>query len=247
MARPDQQASDIADRQTSDVADRPTTDDAPPGRPYPPPGLSETPLPALATVLFAIGLQLLLPPRLTAGPTRLLPVLEGALLIGLGFASPRKLEGEHAGRRRLALSLTALVTAANILSLTLLSHELLHHGSPNPRQLIISGALIWLTNVLIFGLWYWEADRGGPGKRAAGRDLAPDFLFPQMTDDRIQQPNWRPQFIDYLYLSLTNALALSPTDTMPLTVMAKSIMGIQSLVSLVTIGLVIARAVNILQ
>ncbi len=235
------------DQEVGDLADQATADDALPGRPYPPPGRPETPLPALATVLFAIGLQLLLPARLTAGPRWLLPVLEGALLVGLMFASPRQLEGEHAGRRRLALGLTALVSAANITSLALLSHELLHHGSPNGRQLIVAGALIWLTNVLIFGLWYWEADRGGPGKRAAGRDGAPDFLFPQMTDDRIQQPNWRPQFIDYLYLSLTNALALSPTDTMPLTVMAKSIMGTQSLVSLVTIGLIISRAVNILQ
>jgi len=139
------------------------------------------------------------------------------------------------------------VSAANIISLGLLTHDLLHHGSPNSRELIGAGALIWLTNVLIFGLWYWETDRGGPGRRAAGEDGPPDLLFPQMNDDRIQQPKWRPQFIDYLYVSLTNALALSPTDTMPLTPMAKSIMGIQSLVSLVTIGLIIARAVNILK
>lgn len=223
------------------------TSTAPPGRPYPPPPRKEALWPALACVLAAIGLQLLLPTRLTAGPRWLLPVLEGALLIGLALASPRELEGEHRARRALALGLTALVSAANITSLALLSHELLHHGSPNGRQLIISGALIWLTNVLIFGLWYWETDRGGPGRRAASRDGHPDFLFPQMSDDHIQPTNWRPQFIDYLYVSLTNALALSPTDTMPLSPMAKSMMGIQSLVSLVTIGLVIARAVNILQ
>jgi len=198
-------------------------------------------------VLFAIALQLLLPKRLTAGPRWLLPALEGALLVGLAMASPRQLEGEHRTRRRLALGLTALVSAANITSLALLSHQLLHHGSPNGRQLIVSGALIWLTNVLIFGLWYWETDRGGPGRRAAGCDGPPDFLFPQMNDDRIEPADWRPQFIDYLYVSLTNALALSPTDTMPLSPTAKSIMGIQSLVSLVTIGLVVARAVNILQ
>ena len=106
--------------------------------------------------------------------------------------------------------------------------------------------LIWLTNFLIFALWYWELDRGGPGKRAAGHDQAPDFLFPQMSDDRIEPLNWRPQFIDYLYVSLTNATAFSPTDTMPLTPMAKSVMGIQSLVSLVTLGLIVARAVNVL-
>jgi uncharacterized membrane protein len=203
--------------------------------------------PALACVLFAIALQLLLPKRLTAGPRWLLPALETALLIGLAILSPGRLEGEHRRRRLLAVALTAFVSAANITSLALLSHQLLHHGSQNGRELIVSGSLIWLTNVLIFGLWYWETDRGGPGRRAAGRDGPPDFLFPQMNDDRIEPANWRPQFIDYVYVSLTNALALSPTDTMPLSPMAKSIMGIQSLVSLVTIGLIVARAVNILQ
>ena len=105
---------------------------------------------------------------------------------------------------------------------------------------------IRLTNFLIFALWYWEMDRGGPGKRAPGRDGPPDFLFPQMADDRIEPLEWRPKFIDYLYVSLTNAAAFSPTDTMPLTPMAKCFMGIQSLVSLVTIGLIVSRAINIL-
>ncbi len=218
-----------------------------PGRPYPPPARAEPLWPALATVLFAIALQLLLPDRLMPGPKWLLPALVGVLLAGLALASPREVEHRHRGRRLMALGLTALVSAANIASLALLSHQLLHHGSPNGRQLIGSGALIWLTNVLIFGLWYWQTDRGGPGRRAAGEDGPPDLLFPQMSDDRIEPANWRPQFIDYLYVSLTNALALSPTDTMPLSAMAKSIMGIQSLVSLVTIGLIVARAVNILQ
>ncbi len=89
-------------------------------------------------------------------------------------------------------------------------------------------------------------DRGGPGKRASAHDLAPDFLFPQMADDTIEPRDWRPKFIDYLYVSLTNATAFSPTDTMPLTPIAKSIMGVQSVVSLVTIGLIVSRAVNIL-
>ena len=212
-----------------------------PGRPYPPPARAEPFWPAQATVLVAIALQLLLPKRLTVGPTWLLPVFEGALFVGLAIASPRQLEHEHAGRRRLALALTGLLSAANVTSLVLLSRGLLHHGSPNGRQLIVSGALIWLTNILIFGLWYWEADRGGPGKRAAGHDGAPDFLSPQMNDDRIEPSNWRPQFIDYLYASLTNPAAFSPTDTMPLTPTAKSMMGLQSIVSLLTIGLIVAR------
>ncbi|HET9104782.1 MAG TPA: hypothetical protein VFN55_15630 [Solirubrobacteraceae bacterium] len=225
----------------------PTGTPARPAWSYPPPPRSEPMWPALATVLFAIALQLLLPKRLTAGPPWLLPALEAALLVGLAMASPRRVEHEHRARRLTAVTLTAVVSVANIVSLALLSHELLHHGARNGRELIISGALIWITNVLIFGLWYWETDRGGPGRRAAGEDGPPDLLFPQMSDDRIEPVGWRPQFIDYLYVSLTNALALSPTDTMPLTPTAKSIMGLQSLVSLVTIGLVVARAVNILQ
>jgi hypothetical protein len=198
-------------------------------------------------VLSAIALQLLLPSRLTVGPSWLIPALEGALLIGMFMATPRQLEHEHPRRRRVALGLTAFVSAANVYSLAALTHFLLHHSPPGGgRALIVAGVLIWLTNLLIFALWYWEMDRGGPGRRAAGHDGPPDFLFPQMTDDRIEPLAWRPKFIDYLYVSLTNNTAFSPTDTMPLTPMAKSIMGVQALVSLVTIGLIVSRAVNIL-
>jgi uncharacterized membrane protein len=215
-------------------------------RPYPPPPESEPFWPAQATVLAAIALQFSLPSRLTVGPFWLVPALEAALLVGMFFATPRELEFEHPRRRRAALALTAFVTAANVYSLAALSKFLLHHHISSGDQLILSGVVIWLTNFLIFGLWYWELDRGGPGKRVSGRDLAPDFLFPQMSDDNIEPRDWRPKFIDYLYVSLTNATAFSPTDTMPLTAMAKSVMGVQSLVSLVTIGLIVSRAVNIL-
>ena len=197
-------------------------------------------------MLAAIALQLALPDRLTAGPAWLVPALEGGLLIGLSLATPKELEHEHSRRRALALGLTALVSAANVFSLYELTHFLLHHNVGKGRELIFSGMLIWLTNFLIFALWYWELDRGGPGKRAAGQDEAPDFLFPQMSDDRIEPKDWRPRFIDYLYVSLTNATAFSPTDTMPLTAMAKSIMGVQAVVSLVTLGLIVSRAVNVL-
>ena len=217
-----------------------------PGRPYPPPAAGEPFWPAQLTVLAAIGLQVALPKRLSAGPTWLVPSLEGVLLIGMFLATPRVLEYEHPRRRLGALALTAFVSAANVYSLAALTHYLLHHNVSQGSELIVSGILIWLTNFLIFGLWYWELDRGGPGKRASGHDQAPDFLFPQMNDDRIEPSGWRPQFIDYLYVSLTNAAAFSPTDTMPLTPMAKCIMGLQSLVSLVTIGLIVSRAVNIL-
>ena len=197
-------------------------------------------------MLAAIGLQLTLPERLTVGPNWLLPALEGVLVIGLAMATPRELEQEHPLRRRTAVGLVAVVSAANVFSLVELTHYLLHHKVTKGQQLIVAGVLIWLTNFLIFALWYWELDRGGPGRRTAGTDGPPDFLFPQMADDHIEPIDWRPKFIDYLYVSLTNAAAFSPTDTMPLTPMAKCIMGLQSIVSLVTIGLIVSRAVNIL-
>ena len=197
-------------------------------------------------MLAAIAAQLLLPERLTAGPRWLVPGLEAALLLGLFVVTPNEIEDEHPRRRRIALGMTAFVSLANIYSLAALTHYLLHHMVNQGRALIGAGVLIWITNFLIFALWYWEIDRGGPGRRSAGSDAPPDFLFPQMSDDRIEPLAWRPKFIDYLYVSLTNAMAFSPTDTMPLTSMAKIVMGIQSLVSLVTIGLIVSRAVNIL-
>ena len=153
----------------------------PPGRPYPPPGMGESPWPAQLTVLAAICLQLALPKRLTVGPAWLVPALEAALLIGMFVATPRQLEHEHRRRRRVALGLTAFVSAANVYSLGALTHYLLHHEVSNGRALIGSGVLIWLTNWLIFALSYWELDRGGPGVRAAGHDGPPDFLFPQIS------------------------------------------------------------------
>ena len=222
----------------ADVTDRPD---------YPPPGRGELHWPPQLTILVAIALQLLLPDRLAISPVFkwIVPALEGAMLVALVIASPNRLQAPHSVRRRLGLSLTALASLANGISLVLLAHFLLHHNPDNGRDLIIAGSEIWLTNVLIFALWYWEVDRGGPGRRAAGCDGAPDFLFPQMTETRLCG-GWRPQFVDYLYVSLTNAAAFSPTDTMPLSPQAKLLMGLQSLVSLVTIGLVVSRAVNIL-
>jgi hypothetical protein len=212
---------------------------------YPPPGRGEPHWPAQLTILAAITLQVLLPDRLFQGPKWLWPALEGAMLVVLFLSAPQRLEAPHSVRRVLALTMTAVVSIANAISLVLLAHLLLHHDVTKGHALIVAGSEIWLMNVLIFALWYWEVDREGPGRRAAGLDGDPDFLFPQMTEVRLCR-GWRPQFADYLYVSLTNAAAFSPTDTMPLSVQAKMIMGLQSLISLVTIGLVVSRAVNIL-
>jgi uncharacterized membrane protein len=138
------------------------------------------------------------------------------------------------------------VSAANIVALVRLANRLLHTSNQNGHQLILSGIVLWCTNVLLFGLWYWEVDRGGPAARAGRERDFPDFLFPQMSDPRWAPKNWTPRLIDYLYVSLTNATAFSPTDTMPLTPTAKWLMSAQSIASLITVGLVVARAVNIL-
>jgi uncharacterized membrane protein len=197
-------------------------------------------------VACTIVLQLTLSNEVTIGPTWLLPALEGALLIGLTIVSPQAKARHSPLRRHVAIGMIAFVSAANIASLVMLCHQLLHGGKENGHQLILSGVVLWGTNVLLFGLWYWETDRGGPVARAKGdRDL-PDFLFPQMSDPRWAPEDWMPGLIDYLYVSLTNATAFSPTDTMPLTPAAKWLMSAQSLTSLVTVGLVVARAVNIL-
>jgi hypothetical protein len=212
------------------------------------PARGELHWPPQLTILAAIGLQLLLPDRLSLSHWSkwVIAGLEAGMLVALLIAAPTRLEQPHSQRRRLALTTTALASLANGIALVQLSRFLLHHRTHGyGHALIVAGAEIWLTNVLVFSLWYWEMDRGGPGRRAVGDDGEADFLFPQMSERRLCA-GWRPQFADYLYVSLTNAAAFSPTDTLPLTVSAKMVMGLQSLISLVTIGLVVSRAVNIL-
>jgi hypothetical protein len=209
--------------------------------------------PAALCVLATILLQVRLPGKLTVGPSWLLPSLEGALLVGLVATTPRgRVDEEHPVRRRVAIGLIALVTIANATTLYLLAHELLHKRVSNGRSLILSGVAIWLTNVLIFALWYWQLDRGGPANRARHPDPTtpegrPDFVFPEMDGGLPYTPgNWIPGFIDYLALAVTTATAFSPTDTMAISQRAKALMSAQALISLVTLGLIISRAVGIL-
>lgn len=212
--------------------------------------------PAQLCVLGAILLQIRLTAKVTAGPSWLLPSLEGALLIGLAASTPRgRVDEDHHVRRRVAIGLVALVTAANAVSLYLLTHELLNTPKrvANGHALILSGVAIWLTNVLIFALWYWLIDRGGPANRARHPDPTtpeghPDFVFAEMDGGLAYNPQpWMPGFIDYLALALTTATAFSPTDTMPNSQRAKALMSTQGLISLITLGLIISRAVGILQ
>jgi hypothetical protein len=117
----------------------------------------------------------------------------------------------------------------------------------SPAPLLLTGGAIWLTNVIVFALWYWELDGGGPPKRLRDPSTPRDFAFVQMTDAEVAAPGWQPRFTDYLYVSFTNSSAFSPTDTMPLTRWAKLLMMVQAGLSILTLLLVAARAVNILR
>jgi hypothetical protein len=199
-------------------------------------------------VAAALALDFFLPSKLAIGPTWLLPSVEALLLLGLVMASPHPKIRHSRRRRRVAIGLIALVSAVNTVSLVLLVHYLLHGGKGTGRSLIYSGIVLWVTNVLLFGLWYYELDRGGPVARALHEQDYADFLFPQMSNEGAANSpkDWAPRLVDYLYTSFTNATAFSPTDTMPLTAAAKWLMSVQALAALTTIGLVVARAVNIL-
>jgi hypothetical protein len=204
--------------------------------------------PAQLTVLVALLLGITIPDKLTLHPTYLIPAMEGVLLAGLIVTTPwGQFEVPHPRRRIGAIVLIALVTATNLLSLVLLSHELLiGRSGGNGHELILAGVEIWINNVLIFALWYWMIDRGGPRIRDYGDAPSPDFLFVPMTEQKLGGFDWRPNYVDYIYTSFTNATAFSPTDTMPVSARAKMLMLVQSAAALWTIGLVVARAVNIL-
>ena len=191
-------------------------------------------------------LYLALPDKLTLGPNWLVPVCEGVLLAVLVITTPHPRVRRSQLRRNMAMGLTAIVSGVNIASLFLLVHYLLKGGKAGGHPLILAGIVLWVTNVLLFALWFWELDRGGPIARQVEPDVPPDFMFVQMGNPELAPPGWRPTFVDYLYTSFTNATAFSPTDTMPLTAMAKALMTIQSTAALVTVALVLARAVNIL-
>jgi hypothetical protein len=211
---------------------------------------SEPRWPATLAVVASIALYFALPDRLISGlgPRWVVPALEGVLGASLIIANPR-LTLESRRLRPVAITLIACVNLANVVSLFELVHELLAvHGNsaPGGRSLIYASVPVWVTNVLVFALWYWELDRGGPVARLELHRRQPDFLFPQMTAPDATRRDWSPAFIDYLFTSFTNATAFSPTDTMPLTSWAKMLFMVQSLASLLTVALVVSRAVNIL-
>jgi uncharacterized membrane protein len=202
--------------------------------------------PVQAAVAATIGLHLTLSAQVLVGPRWLVPGIEGLLLVVLVVIAPARVTARSIRVRRFALFVIGFVTLTTVVSLVLLVHFLINGGKTGGHSLILSGIALWATNVLIFAVWYWEMDRGGPMVRFEHRDAMPDLQFPQMENPKFAPEGWMPGFLDYFYTSLTNSTAFSPTDTMPLTQTAKILMGVQGVAALVTVGLVVARAVNIL-
>jgi uncharacterized membrane protein len=200
-------------------------------------------------VAVAVALQFPLPGRLVLlRPVWLLPALEGLLLVVLVTVNPHRINRESRAIRLLGLTLAAILSLANAWSVARLVVGLVNGTEGNTAgPLLVTGGAIWLTNIIVFALWYWEFDRGGPVARAHADRMYPDFQFVQMASPQMAPPDWEPAFGDYLYLSFTNAAAFSPTDVMPLSRWAKMAMTAQATVSIVTVALVVARAVNILR
>jgi hypothetical protein len=212
-----------------------------------------------AAILVAVLLYILLPNPLILGPRFVVPALELALFVPLLVANPHRFTRDTAALRVVSIGLVALITAANMTALWLLVKTLVDGHAEPGRLLLLGAAQVWVTNMIAFALAFWEIDRGGPVARALEpHDQLPpaDFRFPQDEDhDAVAEvaarssvvSDWSPGFVDYLYLSVTNSSAFSPTDTMPLSHRAKMVMSVQSLSAMVLMVIVIARGVNVLQ
>ncbi|PZS20225.1 MAG: hypothetical protein DLM54_05865 [Acidimicrobiales bacterium] len=210
------------------------------------PAAREPRWPASLAVGAAVALTVTLPNPLVFGRWVLL-VVEAVLVVPITIAFPFRHQDEPTAVRWLALVCVAVAEVANLISLGLLVQHILNGGSATGRQLVVAAIQIYVTNVLRFGLWFWELDRGGPGQRMQANHRHPDFLFPQMVTPEAAPDNWTPSFVDYLYVSSTNASAFSPTDTMPLSVAAKLLMLVEATAAVLTVAIVAARAINILK
>jgi hypothetical protein len=198
-------------------------------------------------VVVSIVLRIAVPERSSLGPVWLVPSVEIGLLLVLLAADPARVSGHRRWLRRLAIALVSLLACAALASTVELIADLVEGAkvTDSASSLLASGAVIWLGNVLVFSLFYWLLDSGGPLARYRGEHPYPDFAFTQHMSPELSPPGWRTQYADYLILALTTSTAFSPTDVMPMARWAKLTMSLQSLISLTVVGLVIARAVNV--
>lgn len=205
----------------------------------------ETVWAAGAAMLTASLMQFLVPDDYTVHPHWLAPLAIMLALFIYVILHPHRLDKRNRALRYFSLAIIGLVSLANISAATRLVVSLVDGTDTlSASELLITGGSIWLANVIVFSMWYWEFDRGGPTARALALDSEPDFVFPQMMNPELAQASWEPHFADYLYLAFTNATAFSPTDVMPYTRWAKMVMMIQAAASLALAALVVARAVG---
>ncbi|MFB7837065.1 MULTISPECIES: hypothetical protein [unclassified Streptomyces] len=216
--------------------------------PRPPEPVGEPRWPMAAAVVAAMALTVLLPDDLRLAPRWFIPTVEGLLLLALIAGDPGRIDRRSAALRTLSVALVAVLALSAVWSTVQLVDDILHAGkeTSSATSLLQTGGTVWAGTVLAFSLLYFELDSGGPAARAHRVPSMPALAFPQHLEPRLSGADWRPRYLDYLYLGLTNATAFSPTDVMPLAPWAKIAMGVQSLVSLLILGLVVARAVNVL-
>jgi len=207
--------------------------------------------PIALAVGFYLALMIVLriyePDRPAFGTRWLVPGIMAGLLGALVLADPAHIEGRARWLRRTASALILVLAAVALASTCVLIADLIRGAEVTEKAstLLVSGALIWLGNVLVFGLLYWHFDSGGPLARYRGSHEYRDFAFTQHMSPELAPEGWRPQYVDYLILGLTTSTAFSPTDVMPIAVWAKLTMALQSIISLAVVGLVIARAVSL--
>ncbi|MEY2233845.1 MULTISPECIES: hypothetical protein [Streptomyces] len=201
-----------------------------------------------AAVVASAVLTLLLPDDLRLGPRWALPLAEGLLLVALISGDPGRISRRSTVLRSVAIALVVVLVSSAIWSTVQLIDDLIHggHETNSANALLLAGGSVWSSTVLAFSLLYFELDSGGPAARAHRMPPTPALAFPQQLSPELNAPHWRPHYVDYLYLGFTNSTALSPTDVMPLAPWAKSVMTLQSILSLMILGLVVARAVNVL-
>ncbi|WP_030772680.1 MULTISPECIES: hypothetical protein [unclassified Streptomyces] len=204
--------------------------------------------PMASAVLAAMVLTLLLPDDLRMAPRWVLPVVEGVLLLALIAGDQGRIDRRSAFLRAVSITLVGALALSAVWSTVRLVDDLVHGGpeTGSASSLLQAGSAVWVGTILAFALLYYELDSGGAAARAHRMPPTPALAFPQQINPELGAAGWRPRFIDYLYLGLTNATAFSPTDVMPLAPWAKAVMSVQALISLLILGLVVARAVNVL-
>jgi hypothetical protein len=205
--------------------------------------------PVATAIIVAAGLHVALPARYRVQPAWLVPVVLGALLAVLIIGDPRRIDRQKAWLRIVTSTAIAVITVANQFAAVRLVVEILTNNklfANHPGGLLAAGGMVWATNVIAFGLWYWDLDRGGAAARAHHPQQNPAFVFPEMQNASYVPANWVPRFVDYLSLAFWTATAISPTDISAIRPWAKLLMMLEAAGSVVLAALVIARAINVL-